>query len=192
MTKRKLQAIQTKQQLFDKAIELFKVKDYEDVTIAEICSYAEISVGSFYRYYRSKEDLIMESYLNFDFYVSNEFNPDSFKTRLDAIRHLIYMQTKGAEALGPTLFSQILRVQLKTEGKHVVEEDRAFHICIEKLIAEAIDNGELHTNYAPEEIAHLLLRLSRGVLYDWSIRKAPYGAYQRALEDVNLFLLTFK
>jgi AcrR family transcriptional regulator len=54
LTSRQLQAEQTKKLIFEKALELFKVKDYEDVTIVEICRDAQVSVGSFYKYYKSK------------------------------------------------------------------------------------------------------------------------------------------
>ena len=188
MTNRQLLAIQAKEQAFEKALELFKERDFEDVTISDICSYAQISVGSFYNYCKSKEDLIMESYLDFDRYVKNEFDAGQFQTRLEAIRHLIYRQTSGAEALGPKLFSQILRIQLKTNGDYVIEENRPFHVCMRNLVRQAVENGELETERKPDEISSLILRVSRGVLFDWSIRNAPYKAHERALQDIDFFL----
>ena len=188
LTSRQLQAIQTKKLIFEKAMALFKTKDYEEVTISDISTDAQISVGSFYNYYKSKEELIMEAYLDFDLYVATEFDARDFATHLDAIRHLIHRQTSGAEALGPKLFAQILRIQLKTSGKFVIEEQRAFHTCMRNLVEQAINAGELNTAYPPAEISSLILRISRGVLFDWSIRNAPYKAHERALNDINILL----
>lgn len=188
LTNRQLQATQTREHLFNSALELFKEKNYEDVTISDISAYAQISVGSFYRYYKSKEDLIMQAYLDFDIYIETEFDPSAFASNLDAIRHLIYMQTSGADTIGPKLFSQILRIQLKTSGKRVIEETRTFHIRMKELVERAINTEELNTDYSANEISSLILRTSRGVLFDWSIRDAPYKAHERALNEVNLIL----
>jgi AcrR family transcriptional regulator len=43
--------------LLDAAIEVFARRGYADVNVDEICKAARIAKGSFYRHYRSKEDL---------------------------------------------------------------------------------------------------------------------------------------
>jgi hypothetical protein len=74
----------------------------------------------------------------------------------------------------------------------VIEETRAFHTRLKELINEAIDIGELKTDFSPNDISSQILRISRGVLFDWSIRNAPYKVHERALKDVNMFLNTMK
>lgn len=40
--------------ILEKTLELFKEKNFEGVTIADISIYGPISVGNFYNYYKSK------------------------------------------------------------------------------------------------------------------------------------------
>ncbi len=59
---RKEKAILTKNKVFETAIELIKEKGYNNVTISQICEKARVAKGTFYVHYKSKEDIIKESY----------------------------------------------------------------------------------------------------------------------------------
>ena len=59
---RKDKAAETKKKIFKTAVHLIKQKGYEGVTVSEICQNAGIAKGSFYVHYRSKEDIVRESY----------------------------------------------------------------------------------------------------------------------------------
>ena len=48
---------ETRTKIIKAAEELFKQKDYEDISIREICQLAGISIGAFYRHIGSKEQL---------------------------------------------------------------------------------------------------------------------------------------
>ena len=59
---RKKQAEQTKKKIFETAVSLIKEKGYNNITISEICKTAGVAKGSFYVHYKSKEDIVRESY----------------------------------------------------------------------------------------------------------------------------------
>lgn len=59
---RKRQAEQTKRKIFETAVSLIKEKGYGSITISEICTVAGVAKGSFYVHYKSKEDIVRESY----------------------------------------------------------------------------------------------------------------------------------
>ena len=52
---------ETRRALMEAALALFSVEPYRDVTIAKITSRAEVSVGTFYTFFKSKEDLIFQA-----------------------------------------------------------------------------------------------------------------------------------
>ena len=66
MTKRQLQAQATKSKIYNSAISLFSQKDFNSVTIQDICSNAEISNGLFYNYFSSKADILGHTFAMFD------------------------------------------------------------------------------------------------------------------------------
>ena len=64
LTKRKLQAIETKQKIYDAAKVLMDKHGYDAVSIDDIVREAGVARGSFYVYFLSKEDLLV--YLVFE------------------------------------------------------------------------------------------------------------------------------
>ena len=61
LTKRKQQAMQTRKRILNCALELFEKKGYDSVTIQEIADTAHTSVGSIYRYFKSKEEMAAQN-----------------------------------------------------------------------------------------------------------------------------------
>jgi len=56
-------ALATRQRIIDTAWRLFATKGYEQTTMREIAAEASCSLGLAYRYFASKEDLVLELYL---------------------------------------------------------------------------------------------------------------------------------
>jgi AcrR family transcriptional regulator len=55
-------ALDTRQRIFECALRLFVEKGYEQTTMREIAATAETSLGLAYRYFSSKEELVVEIY----------------------------------------------------------------------------------------------------------------------------------
>jgi len=101
---------------------------------------------------------------------------------------LIFKQTLFAEDLGSKVYSQVLRVQIKSQGKQVIEDSRPFHIHLKKLVQNALDHAELTTDYSSDQISSLLLRISRGTLLDWAMREEAYSVSEETSQNIEMFL----
>ena len=55
-------AVSTRQRILDTALGLFATKGYENTTMREIAAEADSSLGLTYRYFASKEELVLELY----------------------------------------------------------------------------------------------------------------------------------
>ena len=66
LTPRKEQAIATRLKIFDTAVELFEKKGYDRVSINDICKKAGVSTGAFYHYFKSKDQVLREKFLEID------------------------------------------------------------------------------------------------------------------------------
>lgn len=57
--------IDARRKIFEVSIQLINSKGYDDTTIKDICKAANIGTGTFYHYFKSKQDILIE-------YVKNE------------------------------------------------------------------------------------------------------------------------
>ena len=58
MTKRQKSAQETRRRLLVAARKILEKKDFADVTVADIAKEAGVAVGSFYVYFKRKEDIV--------------------------------------------------------------------------------------------------------------------------------------
>lgn len=67
------QAILTKK-LFKTAAKLIKEKGFDNISVSDICKEAQVAKGTFYVYYKAKEDIIKESYyLDMNNYIAEKY-----------------------------------------------------------------------------------------------------------------------
>ena len=64
LNKRQQQAMETRLHVYYTALEIFRERDYDSVKVPELCKAAGVSIGTFYNYFQSKEELIMTAYKN--------------------------------------------------------------------------------------------------------------------------------
>ena len=69
LNKRQRQALATKLKITEKAMELIKTYGLDSIKVTDICESANISVGAFYHYFNSKQDLIENAYMKIDLLV---------------------------------------------------------------------------------------------------------------------------
>jgi AcrR family transcriptional regulator len=204
---RKEQALQTRRKLFNAGIRLLGAVDIDEVRINDICDEVGVSVGVFYHYFSSKEDLLMEAYHFFDEEVVLRARKKHYNSNLEALYFIIGYQCgnyvglfdektdpqvleimSNYEAGEWLLWQHVLRTQLKLGGKNVIERNRPMNIYVHELIDRALNSGELVSSLSATEISETVLRISRGVMFDWAVRGGEYKAYEDALKDVKGYL----
>jgi TetR/AcrR family transcriptional regulator, fatty acid metabolism regulator protein len=70
LTKRQEQAIEIKNRIYTAAIKLIDKRRFENITIADISEKSEVSVGAFYHYFSSKNDILAKIFNQVDEYFS--------------------------------------------------------------------------------------------------------------------------
>ena len=193
LTKRKIQAINTKEQIFNTSIQLFVEKGYDSVSINQICKEVGVSVGAFYHHFNGKEDIIVESYKEFD-KTFEDFAGSISKsiTAVDKLLEFIKYQVEYAEKTGLDIIRQIYKSQLYAGREFFISEERTLPRVLNEVVEEAQKNGEFIEDISSKEITRQLLRLSRGIIYDWCVHNASYNIVVETLKSVEYFLLAFK
>ncbi len=196
MTNRQLQALETKQRIFDATMKLGEKYGFEKLNISDICEEAKISIGSFYNYFRSIAAVIQEDYHKFDEYVEaylREFPPHG--SAIDCILYMLSMKyefvmTRGVHP-GILQFKGMFE-QIDTQNEAFLEADRIFPKTITKFIRQGINDGELCLDMKPEELSRTILILSRGYMLDWVIQNGTYNLEKTAIGGLKLFLYQFR
>lgn len=184
--KRQEQAASTKAALFESAITLFNEKGYNAVTIEDIAQRAGTAKGSFYTYFRTKSDIIIEEFRTIDDYYKRFARTLSrYPNALEKIYAFNRAQMKyvrdqvGLETLKILYSSNI--IEPSTE-KILINTNRYLHGLIKKLIEEGQREGLFRTDVSADRLALLYTRGHRAVFLDWAISNNAFDLVKDGIE----------
>ncbi|AEB76392.1 TetR/AcrR family transcriptional regulator [Clostridium botulinum] len=188
-TKRQIQAMNTKKKLYDISTDLMKTKGYDNVTIQEICKKAGVSVGSFYHYFESKNDIFIELYK-----IADDFFYDTIKGKLsseDTINKIIEYFNYYAEyneKMGIDMMKQLYN----SNNKMFITKGRHMQTVLDTIIEQGQKNNEVTTEMTPKQITRFLFVLMRGVVYDWCLHDGEYDLKEKMKSMLMQILKTIK
>lgn len=192
LTSRQQQALATKNRIRSAAYDLLIHENYESLTMQKIADAANVSVGTLYHYYASKEELFFTSYSGFDDLIHEMQDEVHFDSALEAIRSILYASAVSSFFLNPTLIASILSIQLSTHSKLFSDNERYFPKYVYEQVKRALDTGELLPLDDAQTITQTLLRSSRGSIFDCAVRNAPEDIVEIAIHDLNVVLSHYR
>ena len=184
MNNRDIQREKTKRKIYDVAFTLFDQYGYDKVKVSDIAKEAGVSVGSVYYHYKNKEAIIDYGYYEFDLLLKDIYEKQSFKSSREAILFLIGYQIKMTiERLGLKRASICFKNQMNSENTYLYSNDRYLY---QKLL-DNLNKQELKA-LDSEHVAKMILRISRGSIYDWCCHEGNYDLKEAVLEEVSIVL----
>ncbi len=179
----------TQQKLMQAVIRLAKERSYETITVQDICSAAGVSTGSFYHQFRSKDELVHEAYQNVDWLLTEEFTAESSQLPpLQALDRLLRLYVSYVQDSVGLIIAQYYQVLLKNPNVPRYDPDRPYCREIRRLLTLAIKQGTVSAQYDPEYLTWSVMRLVRGLLFDWVIQGGNYNLMERYALDYTILV----
>jgi len=186
--KRVEQAAQTKNNIIRVALNLIQKKGYQNMSIRQLCLEAGISTGAFYHHFSSKEEMVNKGFALYDEALDLLLQNYEFHDPVEDIKFILLHQTKYVMEESSNLTKELYIAQLSTDVKYSVKPIRKYYQIIEKLVGKAIQNGMIHTDMTVYELTSFLIRINRGVIFDWCLNDYSYDLMKQAEKDL-LFVL---
>ncbi len=193
LTKRQIQASETKNKILTKALLLIAKNGYDNTSIQEICNSAEVSTGAFYHHFKSKENIIIESYKQFDVkaleYSTNNL---SDKSPLEKIQKIVLFQISYAKMMSLDTMRQFYRSQLTSGREFFISNQRQYPKILINYLSEAQLANVLSNKLTPEEQSRYILRLARGTIYDWCAHNGTFDMESEITISLDMLLDSMK
>lgn len=172
---------ETQRKLIDAVIQLAREKNYEAVTVKEICAVAGVSTGSFYHQFGSKDDLVLATYQKVDWLLTESFLQSCRDLPpVQALDRLLRRYVSFVRDDVGLVLAQYYRVRLNHFGPDVeMDTDRPYFREVQRILEEAGGQGLLLSPLAPVPLTELLLCLIRGLFVDWLIQSGRYDLMER-------------
>lgn len=149
VTSRKLRAQTTYENIYNAAMSLVEKEGFKNITVRKICEKAGVSIGSFYNYFSSKEDILNETFKKADDFflnvVANNLDGENAKEKI--VKFFIYY----AEYCKRDKLDQLKQIY-NTSNPMFIKKGRPMQEVLKKVVEEGIEKGELITDMTPDEV----------------------------------------
>ena len=173
---RQIRAVETRKRIVAAAKKLITDNGFENVSIEDIAREAAVSTGSFYTYFKRKEDVIEElNQLNFYHLaeITNEMKDKCLNDRLKYYCHefLVEIERVGIEICRQWIRNNITPVSMAISDKESTKYDHDVR-AMESILEEGVRRDELAGDTPVSELALFLNAQLYGLMVAWCMSDA--------------------
>ncbi len=184
----------TRGRIIAAAWKLFYEQGYEETIIDEIVEESGTSKGSFYHYFKSKDDLLGTLSDLFDRkYEELEPELEGIPSCCEKLLHLNKELFSMIEnSISQDLLARLLASQLVTRGeKYLLDRNRYYYKLLRKICILGQESGEFTSEMSVNELVKLYAVMERAFLYDWCICGGEYSLRSYGSQNMKEFLKRF-
>ncbi len=176
LTTRQTQAIKTRTKIYNIAFDMMEKKGFDNITIEEISKKAGVSVGAFYHYFKSKNDILFEIYHRADEYFKDTVeNKLTSPNGLDQIVEYFVYYARYARLTGIEFTKHLYN----TDNKFFVRKDRYMLTVLQDIIRLGQERAEIQAEMSPEDMTDYLFVIARGIIFDWCLYDGDYDLEEK-------------
>ena len=175
-----------REKIIDASWELFHEKGFGETTINDIINKADISKGTFYYYFRSKDNLLdtLSEILDREYERLRNEEPEGMSA-FDKLMWVNY-EVHGfiQRNIDYRLFSYLYSAQIiKDTGSSLLDRNRYYFSYIEKIMEEGRKTGELTDDMSVNEMVKFFTMGERALITEWCMNNGSFdlGTYSRVL-----------
>lgn len=189
LSPRKQQALDTKKRIYESVVKLLKTDMIENIKIEDICNEANVSTGTFYHYFKNKEDVFKAGMERFDDFFEKEIKNIVITDPFEKLKHSIFLYLQAMDSRTYYPVSLLLKYELSLNDEHILS-NRALYKYLRENIYICIQDGVLIGN--PDTITDEIYRLIKGTIFQWVINKGNFTITDTSNSIVDIILEYYK
>lgn len=164
------QGMTVKERIIRSSWDLFYEKGFEDTTLNDIIDAAQISKGTFYYYFRSKNTLLNTlSVLLDDEYMELE---EQLTDDMSAFDKLMFLNDKVHTYIGEKISFKLMANQysshlLNHEESNLLDKNRYYYQLTYRIVVDGQRKGELINTMTAAEIVNAYSMCERALVTEW-------------------------
>ena len=181
----------TKSRIVSSAWKLFYEQGYDNTTIDDIVEASNSSKGSFYHYFKSKDELAIQVTDHVDAAYA-ELEPEYLADTTHSAREKLLDfigQSLTISVADPVVYKAFIHaLKYPEQGVLKLGEHRVYYRLLRELVELCKHEGSIGSAYDTEAVVEQLVTIHRGMLLEWRIYESNFdiAARGRALGEVYL------
>ena len=170
MTTRQENALKTRQKLLDVTNELIKEKGFYKLSIGDITERAGVAKGTFYIYFKHKEEIVAEICRGYFKEIETQINKISGSDLIEKLSLYFDNFMKAVELYGINICREWIRASIDPNtapDNTDMSKWQYDYNMLENILNNAIRNNELKENTPVQTLTHLVISQLYGMMTCW-------------------------
>lgn len=177
MNKRQLSAQTTRRKLITAGLELIKEKGFDAINVEDITRKAGVAKGSFYTYFKRKEDIVLDISRAPFGEIAEELQNMKKMELIERLTHYFHRFMECVESCGINVCRQWTKDVLDPNNVPDNKDGQKWKYDFEMLkgiLEDAISNGELKKDTPAELLTHIIISELYGMMTCWCMSDGKF------------------
>lgn len=177
MTNRQNAALQTKRKLIAAALELIKRNGFNAINVEDITREAGVAKGTFYTYFKRKEDIVLEISRAPFAEIAAELETMRVLPLIEKLTHYVRRFMQCVQFCGIHICRQWTRDVLDPNEVPENKDAQKWQYDVDmfqNILKNAVQNGELKKNTPIDLFTHILICQMYGMMTSWCMSDGKF------------------
>jgi TetR/AcrR family transcriptional regulator, cholesterol catabolism regulator len=179
----------TKERIYLEALELFRKEGFSSTTVDEIAEAAEVSKGTFFNYYTSKESLLRyagERYAAVAAGTVQATMQDAHLTLRQKLSRMLNLLAAAVDTNRDVVQVAVIEVLKAPNAVAEIPYRGSLQDAVTALLAEGQARGEMRPDLSPSVVSSAIISIYFMRVFEWGSSKdpAPFGQHLEELLDL--------
>ena len=166
-TKRQIQAMETKNKIYNAAVKEINEKGFNNVSIEDITTAANVAKGSFYTHFDSKDALIFYTFKQSDEMYQQAYDKVKNLDFLSMVTKFLRISYTEYEKRGKGIIKAIITNYFAMPEGNIYNKERPLLKCLNKMVEKGKDENALDDSIPNDQYVNILLSTMIGVEVIW-------------------------
>jgi AcrR family transcriptional regulator len=196
--KRQVAARETKKKIKETALSLFEEHGFDVVTIEDITKSAGVSKGTFYVYYVSKDQILVDQFKKIDKHYKKTY--ENMPRDISSMERIRIISEAVFDFCANNLGLNIIRVmynnQISVSGsandqKFLNDHKRVLYKILLEMVEMGVAENEIRPGVDAATVVNALNSCYHGVLYDWCLYNGKFDRVETGKLYVDFLISGF-
>ena len=174
MNKRQKSAVETKRKLISAGLELIKEKGFDAINVEDITKKAGVAKGTFYTYFKRKEDIVMEISRTPFGEIADELEQMGNAELFDKLRHYFQRFMEQVEFCGIQICREWIRNVIDPNNVPETMDSKKWFYDYGMLESILKNSKELKEDTPIELLTHIIISELYGMMLCWCMSDGKF------------------
>lgn len=170
----------TKERIRNIALKLMRTHSIDEISVQEICSKANVGIGTFYHYYPAKDDIIREVYYEMDAHFL-KLAEEAEQTMIEPQEYILRHSICYARFITETSVDFVRKVY-STQSKEFLNRTRPVYTTLQSYLVAQQKARNVADELDIDAFCDYINIWLRGISFDWCVHDGDYDLVQRVID----------